>query len=63
MTPEQERKAAATLLLDMLHMRNGRHEGMDDKQVNRLWRSVMDDDGFPSVVSFLVAVERGNDTP
>jgi hypothetical protein len=53
---EQRRADAANLLLDMLYMRNGAHEGMSRDVVEKLWKAVHADDGFPSVVQFLSAV-------
>lgn len=52
----QRRADAATLLLDMLYMRNGAHEGLDRDAVEKMWNAVREDDGFPSVVQFLSVI-------
>ena len=56
--PAQEgaRKEAAQLLHDMLHMKNGAHEGLNREDVHKLWDATKEEQGFAAVVAFLTAV-------
>ena len=47
---------AGQLLHDMLHMKNGAHSGLTRDQVQALWDSAKDSDGFAAVIEFLTAL-------
>ena len=49
----QRRADAATLLLDMLYMRNRAHQGLSRDAVEKIWKVTHDEDGFQAVVRFL----------
>lgn len=67
-TPAQDvaglvRRRAAQTLWDMLHMENGAHEGMTHEEVNGLWNSVKDEDGFSAVTTFLARMMEASPRP
>ena len=49
----QAREDAARLLLDMLYMQNGAHEGMTRDDVQRIWDAAKGKDGYIAVDGFL----------
>ena len=56
LTAAQAREAAARLLLDMLNMRNGAHEGVSKKDVQKMWDAAGGRHGFAAVDAFLRSI-------
>ena len=52
----QAREAAARLLLDMLHMRNGAHEGVSKEDAQKMWDAASTREGYAAVDAFLRSI-------
>lgn len=52
----QAREAAARLLLDMLHMRNGAHEGVSKEDAQAMWEAASTRQGYAAVDAFLRSI-------
>lgn len=52
----QAREAAARLLLDMLHMRNGAHEGVTKDDAQAMWEAASTRVGYAAVDAFLRSI-------
>lgn len=52
----QAREAAARLLLDMLYMQNGAHEGVSKEDAQKMWDAASTRDGYAAVDAFLRSI-------
>ena len=52
----EARQAAAQLLLDMLHMKNGAHEGVTKDDAQAMWEAASTREGYAAVDAFLRSI-------